>query len=357
VTVSYFYRTPTALHSIERVFEAVRGAMSGKIRSRAVYCRYRRGIPGWIYNLIEAHCRQSEINHITGDVHYLALALDRKKTVLTIHDCGTLDRLTGWRREVLRLIWFEWPARRAAVVTVISERTRAELLHWTSCPEWKIRVIADPLPPGFDASPAPFCAAEPQLLQIGTRANKNLENVARALEGVACHLTIVGSLSVPQASLLNSLKIRYTAFPDVTDAVLLDLYRQTDIVLFCSVYEGFGMPIIEANGLGRAVVASDIEPLRDVAGGSACLVDPHDVESIRDGIRRLINEPDYRDDLIRRGFVNVARFNARTIAAQYLNLYEEILAGSLAASQVRAVADGRVKGEQCERNIHRGRHA
>jgi hypothetical protein len=81
------------------------------------------------------------------------------------------------------------------------------------------------------------------------------------------------------------------------------------------------------------------------------------VESIRDGIRRLINEPDYRDDLIRRGFVNVARFNARTIAAQYLNLYEEILAGSLAASQVRAVADGRVKGEQCERNIHRGRHA
>jgi glycosyltransferase involved in cell wall biosynthesis len=333
MTVSYFYRTPTVLHSIERVFEAVRGAIGMKVRSRAVYCRYRRGIPGCVYNLIEARARQSGINHITGDVHYLALSLDPKRTVLTIHDCGTLDRLTGWRREFVRLLWFEWPARRAAAITVISERTRTELLRWTSCPEWKIRVIADPLPPGFEASPAPFCTEEPQLLQVGTRANKNLENVARALEGLGCHLTIVGSLSAGQTSLLNSLKIRYTAFPDVTDAALLDLYRKADMVLFCSVYEGFGMPIIEGNGLGRPVVASDIEPLRGVAGGSACLVNPYDVGSIRDGVLRVIKEPDYRDDLIRRGFANAARFNAPNIAAQYLNLYEEILAGSFAAFQ------------------------
>jgi glycosyltransferase involved in cell wall biosynthesis len=341
VTVSYFYRTPTALHSIERVFEAVRGAIGVRVRSRAVYCRYRRGIAGYLYNLIEARSRQSGINHITGDVHYLALALDGKRTVLTIHDCGTLDRLTGWRREVLRLLWFEWPARRAAAVTVISGQTRAEVLRWTSCPEWKIRVIPDPLPPGFEASPAVFCAAEPKFLQIGTRANKNLENAARALEGLRCHLTIVGSLSVQQASLLDALKIRYTAFPDVTDAALLDLYRKADIVLFCSLYEGFGMPIIESNALGRPVVASDIEPLRDVAGGSTCLVNPRDVESIRAGVRRLIGEPCYRDDLIRRGFANAARFDARNIAAQYLNLYEEMLAGSFGASQERPMTVGK----------------
>jgi glycosyltransferase involved in cell wall biosynthesis len=299
--------------------------MPASVLTRSAYCRYRRGLAGLLYNMLEARARQSDVNHITGDIHYLAIALDRRHTLLTIHDCVTLKHLRGWRRELARLIWYEWPTRCAAAVTVISESTKAELLSCTSCPESRITVIPDPLPPEFGPWRKPFCENEPRLLQVGTRENKNIENVARALAGIECHLTIIGRLSEPQISVLESNGIRYTARADLSDAEMLDAYRETDIVLFCSTYEGFGMPIIEANGVGRAVVASDIEVLRGTAGGAACLVNPYDVESIRAGIRRVIDDAAYREELITRGFANAARFDAAAIAKSYTELYERLL--------------------------------
>jgi glycosyltransferase involved in cell wall biosynthesis len=300
--------------------------MPPSVETRSAYCRYRRGIAGLLYNMVEARVRQSGIIHITGDIHYLALALDRKRTLLTIHDCVTIDRLRGWRRELARLIWYDWPTRCAGAVTVISERTKAELLSYTSCPESKITVIPNPLPPEFTPCKKPFCEKEPQLLQVGTRENKNLDNVARALAGLRCHLTIVGRLSDQQVCVLESNGIQYTALADLSDSGMLGAYHNADIVLFCSTYEGFGMPIIEANGVGRPVVASDIEPLRGTAGGAACLVNPYEVESIRGGILRLITDEDYREELIIRGFANAARFDATAVAKRYAEIYEQLLA-------------------------------
>lgn len=299
--------------------------MPASVVIRSVYCRFRRGLTGLLYNLVEARGRQSDINHITGDIHYLAIALDRRRTLLTICDCVTLTYLHGWRRKLARLIWYEWPTRCAAAVTVISERTKTELLSCTSCPESKITVIPVPLPPEFGACSKPFCEREPQLLQVGTRENKNIENVVRALAGIECHLTIVGRLSDPQISALKSNGVRYTELADLSDSEMIEAYRKADIVLFCSTYEGFGMPIIEANAIGRPVVASDIEPLRDTAGGAACLVNPNEVDSIRAGIRRVIEDAEYREELITRGFENAARFDPAAIAKRYSELYERLL--------------------------------
>ncbi len=327
MTVTYYYRKPR-YYSIERVFDTVRSRMPACVSARSIYCRFSRGILGRIYNMVEARARQSGINHITGDVHYLALVLDPRRTLLTICDCVTLERLRGWKRELVRLLWYEWPTRRVAAITVISERTKTELLNCTSCPESRITVIPVPLPPGFTPWKKPFCETEPQLLQLGTLANKNVENVVRALAGLNCHLTIVGRLSADQISLLQSHGIRYTAKADLTDSGVVDAYRNADIVLLCSTYEGFGMPVIEANAVGRPVVTSDIEPLRSTAGGAACLVNPHEPESIRAGIQRVIEDAGYREELVTRGFANAARFDAATIAKRYLELYEQVLSRS-----------------------------
>jgi glycosyltransferase involved in cell wall biosynthesis len=325
MTVSYHFRKPE-YYSIERVFETVRSGMPEGVSTRKIYCRYARGILGRIYNMLHARARQSGINHITGDVHYIALALDRSRTVLTIHDCGSLERMRGWRREITRLLWFEWPTRFAASVTVISEQTKAELLSCTSCPESKITVIPNPLPPAFKPCEKPFSEGEPRLLQVGTHANKNVENVVRALAGLSCGLTIVGRLSDHQVSILESNSIRYTNVAALSDAEMLDEYRKTDIVLLCSTYEGFGMPIIEANAIGRPVITSDIEPHRSIAGGAACLVNPHEPESIRAGVRRVIGDPVYREQLVAKGFENAARFDAAAIAKRYLTLYQRLSA-------------------------------
>ena len=181
----------------------------------------------------------------------------------------------------MRLLWFESAIRWAAAITVVSESTKEDLLRLTSCPASKITVIPNPLPRGFEPREKQFCEMEPELLQIGTQVVKNIERIAPALKGLKCHLTIVGRVTEQLKCLLEKNRIRYTAVEGLSDSALLRTYQRADIVLFCSTHEGFGMPMIEANGVGCAVVTSNIEPLRGIAGDAACLVNPHDVESIR----------------------------------------------------------------------------
>jgi glycosyltransferase involved in cell wall biosynthesis len=111
----------------------------------------------------------------------------------------------------------------------------------------------------------------------------------------------------------------------LSDAEVAGKYREADLVVFCSTFEGFGMPIIEAQAVGRPVVTSNIEPMSEVAGGAACLVDPYDDHSMREGILRVIEEPAYREDLVRRGFENVKRFSAGEIGRRYVRLYQEVM--------------------------------
>src|SRR5262249_47496010 len=90
---------------------------------------------------------------------------------------------------------------------------------------------------------------------------------------------------------------------------------------FASLHEGFGLPIIEAQAVGRPVITSTIAPMCDVAGDSACLVDPYNVESIRQGIAAILNSHDYRKDLVEKGYRNAARYSPASVARRYLLLY------------------------------------
>jgi glycosyltransferase involved in cell wall biosynthesis len=105
---------------------------------------------------------------------------------------------------------------------------------------------------------------------------------------------------------------------------LLKQYQCADMLVFASTYEGFGLPIVEANAVGRAVVTSNICSMPEVAGDAACLVDPYDVESIRKGILQVINCADYRAALVTAGLKNVERFRPEKIAEQYAQLYRKI---------------------------------
>jgi glycosyltransferase involved in cell wall biosynthesis len=99
------------------------------------------------------------------------------------------------------------------------------------------------------------------------------------------------------------------------------------MLLFASTYEGFGLPIIEAQAVGRPVITSDLCSMPEAAGGAACLVDPYDVAAIRQAVLRVMEDHEYRDDLIARGLVNVERFRASKVAAQYAQLYRTVAGG------------------------------
>jgi glycosyltransferase involved in cell wall biosynthesis len=291
------------------------------------FCRFQsRRLARRLLNLVEAPFPQGDINHITGDVHYLALTLAKRKTILTITDCIGPRYLKGFKNFTTLLGWYRFPAGRVAAISVISEFTRNEVLNYTRCAPEMVRVIHCPVPDGFVPYPRLFNAERPTLLQVGTgEHNKNICRVAEAIRGIPCRLDIIGRLTERQRQALEHNSISYTEQWGLSDQEILQHYRDCDMVVFASTYEGFGMPIIEGNATGRPVVTSNICSMPEVAGTAACLVDPFDCSSIREGVLRVINDPDYRNHLIAQGFDNVKRFRADIIAAQYAVLYREVL--------------------------------
>lgn len=338
-SIIHFQRQPfPGNHSIERVFQTVRGAMV-ETDVRVHICRYpSRGIGRRLANLFAAARAQGRINHITGDVHYLAMLLHRDRTVLTVHDCRTMSRLGGVRRRLYQWLWLKIPVSRARLVTVVSEQTRQEVLRYTGCPESKIRVIGNPVSNSLRPWPRSFHSERPTILQVGTADNKNLTRVAEALAGIPCTLRVIGRIEADVDATLRKSGIDYCSSPEVSDEQLAEEYRAADMVVFCSTYEGFGMPIVEANAVGRPVVTSDREPMRSVAGGAACLVDPCDAASIRAGVLKVIHDDAYRASLIEAGWENAQRFRPEVIAAAYMAAYCELATQSSLCSIPLSVA-------------------
>lgn len=327
IHVTHYHRRPLNQFSVERLFPAIRAALPGNIECRVVVCRYTtRGIFSLLWNIADAPFYQGQINHITGDVYYLAALLHKRRTILTVLDCVSLRRQHGLRRGIMKLLWYAMPMWRSSVVVAISEFTKRELQELVPAFADRVVVVPVPLVGNFTPYPKTFNCSQPVILHIGTGPNKNLERVARALRDTPCKLEIVGNLSVHQKQVLAECGIAYSNCSRLSDAEIVDKYRKADIVEFCSTYEGFGMPIIEANAIGRPVVTGNVCSLPEVAGSAACMVDPFDVEAIRQGLQRVIRDAEYRQELISLGFKNAARYRPDVIARQYAELYAALIA-------------------------------
>lgn len=286
---------------------------------------YSIGLLPRLRAMLEARQHQGDVNHITGDVNFLVLALPGKKTVLTLLDCGFLKHPNPIIRRILKLLWLDLPVKHAHYITAISESTKQDVIRHTGCRPDKIRVIPVVITSDFKPVVKPFNTSKPQILHIGTAFNKNLVRHIEAISGLNCTLHIIGKIPDAERMLLEQHSIDYTNEFDVSAERVFEAYAQCDMLLFASTLEGFGMPILEAQMIGRPVVTGNVTSMPEVAGKGACLVDPFDAQNIRAGILKVWQDDHWRSQLIEAGFENVKRYEPLTVAAQYADLYQEIL--------------------------------
>jgi glycosyltransferase involved in cell wall biosynthesis len=326
MNITYFFRNPKIGYSIEKVFGIVTKEMRKHYSVEEVSTPSPNAMP-WDVVRNSWYCfknrNQKGINHITGHIHEVILGLFGCKTVVTIHDLVFLDNVKNPMKRFYKwLFWLYLPIKLADKIVCISHHTKRNIEKHL-CSD-KLVVIHNPIDPEYTFQPKPFNTQKPIILHIGTGWNKNLQNSIEALKGISCHLRIIGKLQEEIVDLLEANTIDYSNVYNLCDAEILQEYSNCDIVNFPSIYEGFGMPIIEGQAIGRVVLTSAIEPLLEISGDAVCFVNPHSKDSIREGLLKIINDAEFRNHLIKRGLENVKRFEAQCIAQQYIDLYNKI---------------------------------
>jgi len=326
IKVVLFFRKPiNGAHSVERIFQDVVDRLRDKFNFVNLQCKYSsRGLWRRCFNIVHASIYQGDINHITGEIHFLNYLFNSQKTILTILDCVMMESLQGSKRWFFWFFWLWLPEKKCVAITVISESTRQQVIKYLNCHPDKVRVIYASVSDEFVSSPKIFNRECPRLLQVGTFPNKNILRTISALDGLKCHLTIVGRLAEEHKQLLCKLNVDYINLIDISNHELLRQYQLCDILLFASTYEGFGLPIVEANAIGRTVITSNLWSMPEVGASAACYVDPYDISSIASGIRKVIIDEGFRSLLIANGLENAKRFRAEKIAGQYSCLYQEV---------------------------------
>jgi len=327
MTITYFFRNPSVGYSIGKVFDTIIPKVEDSQKIKRIYMPHANSMP-WdvIKNGIYVYKNRNRegINHITGSEHYLIFFLPRCKKIVTVHDLGFYTQHKFSPKSIWKYIIWILSLKLADKVVCISEQTKKTVLKYISIKETNITVIYNPSSNDYKPFPKIFNKISPVILHVGTGQQKNLLRTIEALYKIKCHLRIIGVINEEIAEYLNKYKIDYSNVYDLTDREIIDEYKNCDIVNFPSLHEGFGMPIIEGQAIGRIIVTSDLPPMNEVAGDGAYLVDPYCVGSIRSAYNEIISNEHLQKHLIVAGFNNIGRYSVKAIAEQYIELYKQI---------------------------------
>jgi glycosyltransferase involved in cell wall biosynthesis len=270
----------------------------------------------WYPVALPRHTRGLDVLHCPS---FRGPARSDTPLVVTVLDLAVLrhpDAFNRWTRTYSR-VFVPRVVRAAQRVIAISEFTKRELVEVLGVDESKIRIVSP-------AVEEPFVPDGPRaegdyVLAVGTlEPRKNLPRLAEAARRAGVELRIVGARGWGAVD-VGGEGVRWLGF--VPDDELARLYRGALCVAYTSLYEGFGIPALEALACGAAVVTSTGTPMAEFADGVAVLVDPRDTDAIAAGIREAI---DRRDELAALGPARASRFTWQASAEANVAVYKEL---------------------------------
>lgn len=163
--VVYFQRRPRPFgnFSLENTFDAIRAGLPKEIQAiKETVSFYSSGLFKRIFISLEVIFKQGDINHVTGDVNFLAIFLPKRKTLLTVLDIGMVaNHSNSIKTKILKFFWFQLPIKRAGTITTISESTKKEWLKHINVDEKKLRVVHIPVVGLFKYYPKEFNNKKP----------------------------------------------------------------------------------------------------------------------------------------------------------------------------------------------------
>ncbi len=258
----------------------------------------------------------------------LAEVSARTPQVMTLHDLAFLRHPELYPPAMARALTqvVLKAARRCDAFLVPSEATARDVEELLDTRPRRIYLAPLGVDDGFFAAAPGPPRNRRYLLAIGTlEPRKNLERVIRALpEGV--ELVVAGGRGwLDEGTLaLAAARPQVKLLGRVREEALRELVAGAAGVVYPSLCEGFGLPVLEALAAGRPVLTSDREPMRTIAGGAALLVDPEDEAALREGMRRLLSDDALRSDLMSRGPARARQFTWRACAEATLRAYREV---------------------------------
>lgn len=236
-------------------------------------------------------------------------------TVLTVHDLAILrfpEAFPRWHRLYGRA-GLARVLRAADAIVAVSEFTKDETITLADVPAERIRVVPNGVDSVFDPN-GPRAEGDYVLAVATLEPRKNLSRVVEAARLAGVELRVVGARGWGGVDVSGWVG-------ELPDAELAGLYRGARCVLYPSLYEGFGLPVIEAMACGTPVVTSRSTAMEEVAGGAAVLVDPLDVSSIAEGIGQAVA---HRDELVALGLARAREFTWERAADSVVELWREL---------------------------------